>query len=70
MAGTRREPGCLEPYVEGFRSRLLELGYADETVRIRLDSDRPLPFRNVRRFVKDRAPGGHFLRDHIMVNWR
>jgi Site-specific recombinase XerD len=36
MASTRGEGGCLEPYVEGFRSRLPELGYTAETVRIQV----------------------------------
>jgi site-specific recombinase XerD len=33
MSGTRRKPGRLGPYVEGYRSRLLELGYTPGTVR-------------------------------------
>ena len=33
MSGTRRKPGCLGPFVEGYRVRLLELGYTPETVR-------------------------------------
>jgi hypothetical protein len=28
MSGTRRNPGPLGPYVDGYRARLLELGYA------------------------------------------
>ena len=33
MSGTRRKPGRMGPYVEGYRVRLLELGYAPDTVR-------------------------------------
>jgi site-specific recombinase XerD len=33
MSGTRRKPGAMGPFVEGFRGRLLELGYAPGTVR-------------------------------------
>lgn len=33
MAGTRRRPGELGPYVDGYRERLLALGYTPETVR-------------------------------------
>jgi len=33
MAGTRRKPGRLGPYVEGYRARLFELGYTHGTVR-------------------------------------
>ena len=33
MSGTRRKPGCLGPFVEGYRVRLLELGYTPGTVR-------------------------------------
>jgi site-specific recombinase XerD len=33
MSGTRRKPGVLGPFVEGYRVRLLELGYTPETVR-------------------------------------
>jgi site-specific recombinase XerD len=33
MSGTRRKPGSLGPFVEGYRGRLLELGYTPETVR-------------------------------------
>lgn len=33
MSGTRRRPGSLGPFVEGYRVRLLELGYTPQTVR-------------------------------------
>lgn len=33
MSGTRRKPGRLAPFVEGYRVRLLELGYTPGTVR-------------------------------------
>jgi site-specific recombinase XerD len=33
MSGTRRKPGRLGPFVEGYRVRLLELAYTPETVR-------------------------------------
>ncbi|HEX5922331.1 MAG TPA: tyrosine-type recombinase/integrase [Baekduia sp.] len=33
MSGTRRKPGRLGAFVEGYRARLLELGYTPETVR-------------------------------------
>ena len=33
MSGTRRKPGRLGAFVEGYRVRLLELGYTPETVR-------------------------------------
>ncbi len=33
MSGTRRRPGRLGPFVEGYRARLLELGYTAQTVR-------------------------------------
>lgn len=33
MSGTRRKPGLMGPYVDGFRVRLLELGYTPGTVR-------------------------------------
>jgi len=33
MSGTRRKPGSLGPFVEGYRARLLELGYTPGTVR-------------------------------------
>lgn len=36
MAARRGEGGCLEPYVEGFRSRLPELGYTVETVWVQV----------------------------------
>lgn len=36
MSGTRRKPGRLGPYVEGYRVRLLELGYTPGTVRHQL----------------------------------
>ena len=32
MSGTRRKPGGLGPYVEGYRARLLELGYSPLSV--------------------------------------
>ncbi len=32
MSGTRRKPGRLSPYVEGYRAHLLELGYAPLSV--------------------------------------
>jgi site-specific recombinase XerD len=33
MSGTRRKPGRLGPFVEGYREQLLELGYTPGTVR-------------------------------------
>jgi len=36
MSGTRRKPGRLGPFVEGYRSCLLEAGYTPETVRAML----------------------------------
>jgi site-specific recombinase XerD len=33
MSGTRRKPGRLGPFVEGYRARLMELGYTPGTVR-------------------------------------
>lgn len=33
MSGTRRKPGRLGPYFEGYRSRLLSLGYSPGTVK-------------------------------------
>jgi site-specific recombinase XerD len=33
MSGPRRKPGLLGPFVEGYRARLLELGYTPGTVR-------------------------------------
>ncbi|MFN2629455.1 MAG: hypothetical protein ABR569_12595 [Gaiellaceae bacterium] len=33
MSGTRRKPGRLGPFVDGYRARLLELGYTPGTVR-------------------------------------
>ncbi len=33
MSGTRRKPGSLGPFVEGYRVRLLELGYTPGTMR-------------------------------------
>ena len=36
MSGTRRKPGRLGPFVEGYRVRLLELGYTPQTVRLML----------------------------------
>ena len=33
MVGTRRQPGGLGPYVDGYRSRLVLLGYTSETTR-------------------------------------
>jgi hypothetical protein len=36
MSGTRRKPGQLGPYVDGYRSKLLSLGYTPETVRCQL----------------------------------
>ena len=33
MSGTRREPGRMGPYIDGFGARLLELGYTPGTVR-------------------------------------
>jgi site-specific recombinase XerD len=33
MSGTRRKPGALGPFVEGYRVRLLELGYTPGTTR-------------------------------------
>lgn len=33
MSGTRRRPGRLGPFVEGFRVWLLEAGYTPQTVR-------------------------------------
>jgi site-specific recombinase XerD len=36
MSGTRRKPGRLGPFVEGYRVRLLELGYTPQTVRAML----------------------------------
>ncbi len=32
MSGTRRKPGPLGPYVDGYRARLLELGYSPLSV--------------------------------------
>src|ERR1039458_1873340 len=36
MSGTRRKPGQLGPYVEGYRARLLALGYTPASVRSQL----------------------------------
>ena len=36
MSGTRRKPGRLGPFVEGYRSCLLEAGYTPQTVRAML----------------------------------
>jgi len=36
MSGTRRKPGLLGPFVEGYRSRLQELGYPPESARSKL----------------------------------
>ena len=36
MSGTRRKPGRLGPHVDGYRSRLLSLGYTPGTVRNKL----------------------------------
>jgi len=36
MSVTRRKPGRLGPFVEGYRVRLLELGYTPQTVRLML----------------------------------
>ena len=36
MSGTRRKPGPLGPYVEGYRARLLGLGYTPASVRSQL----------------------------------
>ena len=33
MSGTRRKPGHMGPFIDGFRARLLELGYTPGTVR-------------------------------------
>jgi site-specific recombinase XerD len=33
VSGTRRKPGCLGPFVEGYRARLLALGHTPGTVR-------------------------------------
>jgi site-specific recombinase XerD len=33
MSGTRRKPGLMGPFVEGFRSRLVELGYTPGSTR-------------------------------------
>ena len=33
MSGTRRKPGAMGPYIGGFEERLLDLGYAPDTVR-------------------------------------
>jgi hypothetical protein len=32
MSGSRRRPGRLGPYVDGYRARLLELGYEPASV--------------------------------------
>lgn len=32
MSGSRRKPGRLGPYVDGYRARLLELGYSPLSV--------------------------------------
>ena len=36
MSGTRRRPGRLGPFVEGYRVWLLEAGYTPQTVRMML----------------------------------
>ncbi len=36
MSGTRRKPGRLGPFVEGYRSRLQELGYPSSSARNKL----------------------------------
>ena len=36
MSGTRRKPGCLGPFVDGYRGYLLERGYTPMTVRNQL----------------------------------
>jgi hypothetical protein len=36
MSGTRRRPGRLGPFVEGYRVWLLEAGYTPQTVRAML----------------------------------
>ena len=36
MSGPRRKPGRLGPFVDGYRIRLLELGYTPQTVRLML----------------------------------
>ena len=33
MSGSRRRPGCLGPFVDGYRTHLLGLGYTPGTVR-------------------------------------
>lgn len=37
MSGTRRKPGRLGPHVDGYRARLLELGYTPGTVKHKLN---------------------------------
>lgn len=32
MSGTRRKPGPLGPFVEGYRARMIELGYSPTSV--------------------------------------
>ena len=36
MSGSRRKPGRLGPFVEGYRVWLLEAGYTPQTVRMML----------------------------------
>ena len=33
MSGTRRRPGRMGPFIEGFSAQLLEVGYTTSTVR-------------------------------------
>ena len=33
MSGTRRKPGRMGPHIDGFRDRLMELGYTPGSVR-------------------------------------
>jgi len=73
MSGTRRKPGRLGPYVDGYRARLLELGYTRGTVRGQLKvlgqlgrwmasegrDVEQLNFSTVDAFLKARRNDGH-----------
>ena len=59
MSGTRRKPGRLGPFVDGYRVWLLEAGYTPQTVRMMLKRSGPAGSLDGCRGCRDRRADCH-----------
>lgn len=74
MSGSRRRPGRLGPYVEGYRARLLELGYSPGSVTRSLGTlghlGRWMDSREIDAEQLDGEVLKAFLADHVIGTGR